>query len=95
MQGAEHQVPCFSGRDRQLDRFQITHLPYQDHVGVFPQGSPQGGGEAAGVFPQLALVDHALLVAVGEFDRVLDREDVLGAVAVDVIQQRRQGGGFA
>src|SRR3954454_887050 len=36
-------------------------------------------GEARCVRADLALVDDALLVAVHELDRVLDREDVLGA----------------
>ena len=36
-------------------------------------------GEALGVDADLALVDDAALVPVHELDRVLDREDVLGA----------------
>src|SRR5207302_1782803 len=51
--------------------------------------------EAAGVHPHLALGDDALLVLVHELDRVLDRDDVIGAGAVDQIDQRTQGGGLA
>ena len=43
----------------------------------------------------LALVDDAALVPVQELDRILDREDVLGAVAVDPVEQRRERGRLA
>ena len=39
---------------------------------------------------QLALVDHALLVRVQVLDRVLDRDDVLVALAVDLVDHRRE-----
>ena len=39
----------------------------------------------------LALVDDALAVPVQELDRVLDREDVLGARVVDAVDQRGEG----
>ena len=48
-----------------------------------------------GVRVQLALVDHALLVLVQVLDRVLDRDHVLVAFLVDLVQHRRQCGGLA
>ena len=48
-----------------------------------------------GVLADLALVDQALLVLVHELDRVLDRDDVVGAVAVDVVDQRAERRGLA
>ena len=38
----------------------------------------------------LALVHQALLVRVHELDRILDRDDVVGAGAIDVVDHRRQ-----
>ena len=38
----------------------------------------------------LPLVDDAALVAVQELDRILDREDVLRALAVDLVDDRRE-----
>ena len=52
-------------------------------------------GERVRVDLQLALVDLAHLVLVDELDRVLDGHHVAAAVAVDVIDHRRQRGGFA
>ena len=88
-------MPGFSSADRQLDGFQIAHFSHQDDVGVFPQGCSQCIGETAGVFVELALMHQALIALVHEFDRILDREDVFRPAVVDVIQQGRQGGGFA
>src|SRR5216683_749746 len=43
----------------------------------------------------LALRDQALLVLVHELDRILDRDDVIGARAIDEIDQRAQRRGFS
>ncbi len=45
--------------------------------------------------PDLALVDDALAVGVDDLDRILDREDVLAARAVDVVDDRRERRGLA
>ena len=95
VQGAEHQVTRFSGADRQLDRFQVSQFSYKDHVGVFTQGRSQGIGKTAGVFIELSLMHQALVAFVNEFDRIFDREDVLAAGVIDVIEQRGQGCGFS
>src|SRR4029453_9078347 len=42
--------------------------------------------------PDLAVVDDALVVLVHDLDRVFDRHDVLRPRAVDVIDDRREGG---
>ena len=51
--------------------------------------------EARRVGAELALVDDALLVRVQELDRVLDREDVLLARLVDLVDHRRERRGLA
>ena len=43
----------------------------------------------------LALVDQALLIVVNELDRIFDRNDVVLAVSVDVIDHRRERGRFS
>jgi hypothetical protein len=90
MQRRENEMACLRRRNRGRDRFEVAHLAEQDHVGVLTQGSAQRLGEARRVGPDLALVDDATLVTVNELDRVLDREDVLGALAVDLVDQGRQ-----
>ena len=79
----------------ELNGFQVPHFSHQDHVRVLSQGCPQGVGKAAGVFIELPLVHQALVALVHELDRVLDGEDVFAARVIDVIEQSRQGGGFA
>ena len=55
----------------------------------------RASGEGLRVGADLALVDDALLVAVEELDRVLDRHDVLLARLVDLVDHRRQRGRLA
>ena len=94
MQGSEDKMSGLGGTHRQLNGLQISHLTHQNHVRVLPQCGAQGGGEAAGVFVQLALVHQAFVALVHEFDRVFDREDEFAAGVIDVIQQSRQGCGL-
>ena len=95
MQGAEGQVAGFGDAQRRFDGLQVAHFADQHHVRVFAQGGAQGVGERLGVGMHLALVHQAILVRVDEFDRVLDGDDVLVAVAVDLVDHGRQRGGFA
>ena len=88
VQRRQHQVAGLGRGDRGLDRLVVAHLADQDHVGVLSQRAPERGGEAPGVDLHLALVDDRLLVAVQELDRVLDRDDVLAALGVDVVDHR-------
>ena len=76
--------------ERGCDRLEVAHLADEDHVGVLAERCAQALGEARRVEPDLALVDDAALVLVDELDRVLDREDVLGARAVHLVDQRRE-----
>ena len=50
---------------------------------------------AQGVHAQLTLVDNRFLVLEEEFDRILDGEDMAGAVSVAVIKHRGNRGGLA
>ena len=79
VQGAEDEVAGLGSGQRGGDRLEVAHLADEDHVGVLAERGAQRLGEARGIRPDLALVDDAALVAVQELDRVLDREDVLGA----------------
>ena len=88
VQRAEHEVAGLGGGQRGADRLEVAHLADEDHVRVLAERGAEGLAEAGGVHPDLALVDDAALVAVDELDRVLDREDVVGAVAVDLVDHR-------
>ena len=90
VQGAEGQVARLRDAQRRLDRLQVAHLADEHDVGVLAQGGAQRVGEGVGVRVQLALVDHALLVRVQVLDRVLDRDHVLVALVVDLVEHRRE-----
>ena len=95
MQRSEHQVAGlgrFQGRGK---GFLIPDFADQNHIGVFPQGRPQGVVESEGVQPHFPVPDEGLAALVHELDGILDREDVACLVAVDPIDHGRQGCAFA
>ena len=88
--GREDEVARLRRLHGRLGRLGVAELSDQDHVGVLAQRAPERLGERIGVEADLALVDDAAVVGVQELDRVLDRDDVLAARAVDVVDQRRE-----
>ena len=88
VQGGEHQVAGLGGGQGDRDGLQVAELADEDHVRVLPQHVLERGAEAVGVRADLALVDQRLLVLVQELDRVLDGDDVVGAGAVDQVDER-------
>ena len=90
VQGREDEVAGLGRRQRGRDRLEVAHLADEDHVRVLAQRGAQRVGERRRVDADLALVDDAAPVPVQELDRILDREDVLGARAVDLVDQRRE-----
>ena len=88
VQRAEHEVAGLGRGKRGADGLQVAHLADEDHVGVLTKGGAERLAEARRVDTDLALVDDAALVAVHELDWILDREDVVGAVAIDLVDHR-------
>ena len=95
MQGGEGEMAGFGDPQRGLDGLEVAHLADENDIGILPQAGSQGVGEAVGVGVQLTLVDDALLVAVQVLDRILDRDDVLGALAIHLVEHRGEGGRLA
>ena len=95
VQRAKRQVTGFSDTQRRFDSFQIAHFADQHHVRIFTKGSAQGVAEAFRVGVQFALVDHAVLVHVHELDRVFDGQDVVVALAVDLVDHGGERGRLA
>ena len=95
VKGREDEVAGLGGGQRRRDRLEVAHLADEDHVGVLTERGLEAEREALRVVPDLALVDDAALVPVQELDRVLDREDVLLAAAVDLVDHRRERGRLA
>ncbi len=76
---------------RGLHRFLVANLAHQNHVGGGAHRAAQRPGEGFRVETHFALVDDGLLIRVQEFDRILDREDVVRGGLVAVVDHRRQG----
>ena len=82
--------PGLGGLDRDRDGLEVAQLADQHDVGILAQRRAQRVLERVGVRAHLALVDQALLVRVHELDRILDRDDVILARPVDVVDHRAQ-----
>ena len=94
VQRAEHQVAGFRRFQRDFHGFKVAHFADEHDVRVFTEGGAQRGGERTGMAADFAVVDQALLVGVHEFHRVFNRDDVVGAGPVDVVDHRGQRGRF-
>ena len=95
MQGRVDEVSGLCGGERHPDRFEVTHFADQDDVGVLPQHVLERVLERLGVLADLTLVHQAHLVTVQELDGVLTRHDVLFALTVRQVEERRQRGRLA
>ena len=92
---AEDQVAGLGRVHGGVERLAVAHLADQDDVGVLPHGVLQRRVPVDDVDADLALIDDALIVLEGEFDRVLDRDDVAALALVDVLEHRGDGRGLA
>src|SRR6185437_15729612 len=95
VQGAEHQVPRLRRFERNGDGLEVAHFADQHDVRILTEGRPERRLEAFGVDVHLPLGDQALLVFVDELDRVFDRDDVIGALPIDEVDERAERGGLA
>ena len=91
MQGGEDEVTGLGRFQRDFDRFLVAHFTHQDHLGRLPQGRAQGQRKARRVTVQLSLVNDGTLVAVHEFHRIFDGQDVVRLGFVDAVENCRQG----
>ena len=71
-----------------------SHFADQHHVGIFTEGGAESIGEALGVGMKFALIDQAVLVHVDEFDRIFDRQNVVVALGIDLVDHRGQRSGL-
>jgi len=85
----------FRGGQRQTDGLQVAHFADQHDVRILAQCRAQRFAESERVAFDFALVDQAALAFVHEFDRVLDRDDVIGPIVIAVVNHSGQRRGLA
>ena len=95
VQRAEDQMAGLGGGDGGGDRLIIAHLADQNDIRVLAQGAAQRRGKAARIRADLALVDERLPALIDILDGILDRDDVVAAGLVDMVDHRGQRGGLA
>ncbi len=91
----EDEVSRFGGGDGGGDGFKVAHFADEDDVGVLPERTLEGLGEALGVDAHLPLVDDALFGDINVLDGIFDSDDVLPAGGVDHLKERGERGAFS
>jgi hypothetical protein len=90
VQRRDHQVPGLGRGQCQPHRLGVAHLADDEDVRHLAERCAQGGGVVGRVDADLDLLDDRPPVLMFVLDRVLDRDDVAGLAAVDLVHQRRQ-----
>ena len=84
------QMAGFCDSQGHLDRFEVTHFADQHDVRILAKCGSESGAERMCVGGDLTLIDDTILVIVEKFDRVLDRQNMIVAVDVDLVDHRRK-----
>ena len=92
---AEHEVARLRRAQSDLDRLPVAYFPDENDLGGLAQGRAQPVGEAVEIGAQLALVEGRRVMRVNKLDGVLQGDNVDGACAADLAEDRGQGSGFA
>src|SRR5581483_7046989 len=95
MERGEHEVARFGGGHGGRDGLGRAHLAYHEHINVLPEDALERRLEIFGVHPHFALLDERLFVFEQILDGVLDGDDVLGALLVYLLNERRERGGLS
>src|SRR5436190_13998650 len=82
------------GDQSSLDRFEVSHFAYKDHIWILSERPSKRLSECPGINIDLTLSDKGKLVFMQEFDRILDRNDMAVSCGVYVVDDRRQCGRF-
>ena len=77
MQAGENKMACLSCSHNGLDGFMVAHFPQKDHVRTLAKRCTKGREVIVRIGRNLALADNALFVAVQEFKRILQCDDVV------------------
>ena len=95
MQRAEGEVTGFGDTQRRFNGLQVAHFTDQHHIGILTERGSQRIGKAFCVGMHFALIDHAILIHVHEFDWVFDGQDVVVPFGIDLVNHGGEGSGFA
>ncbi len=93
--GREDQVSRLRGAQGDAHGLRVPHLSDDEDVRSLTHGGSQGGREVRSVRSDLDLFDETGAVRMLVLDRVLDRDDVAGVAAVDLLDERRERRGLA
>ncbi len=92
---AEHQVARFRGAESDLHSFTVTHFADKDDLRRLTQGGAQPAGKRVEIRAEFPLIESGFGLRVNKFDGILQRDDMDPLRFIDVVDQRRLGGGFS
>ena len=83
VQRSEDEVPGLGGGQGGGHGLAVAHLADEDDIGILPQDGANCLGKSRRVGSYFDLFDERAPIRLLKFDRVLDRDDVVMAVAID------------
>ncbi len=90
MQRPKDQVAGLGGFEGNINGFAIAHFTDQQDVGIFPQTGLERVRKLTGVNTDLSLAHQRFLAVMHKFNRIFNRDNVLGVIFVDVINHCSQ-----
>ena len=94
MHGGEHQVTGFRRIQGEPHHLRGAHLTDDQNIGVLTQGIDDRLLEARRMSGYLPLPDVGAAVGIDVFERAFERDDVLRARGIRLLDERRKRGGL-
>lgn len=95
VEGGEDEVAGFCGGHGERDGFAVAHFADENDVWILAKGAFESCGEGGDVPAEFALGEEGGFAFEDVLDGVFEADDANGAVSVDVVGERGDGGGFA
>src|SRR5690606_20333604 len=95
MECGQSQMPGFGYAESRLNGFEITHLTYENDIGVLAKRDSECTGETLGILGYFPLIDNTFFVLMNKLNRVLNSKDMPFTFTVDFINHCGKSSAFS
>ena len=83
------------GAQGDFDGLAVAHFANENDLGRLAKSGAQAVGEAVEIAAQLTLIEGGHVMRMNKLNRIFQGDDVNGPRVTDLVENRRQRGGFA